>query len=113
MATNSKSKKLIEKNSNTSRKEREPQNSNIVLEKTVSWSTESNISVITKKRSPKVIIQSESIEHRDESVCGDTKHQLLKFICLIVICIIILITFFISLKTYNMVNGLYSYMLVG
>ena len=70
----------------------------------------SNISVITKTTTPKVIIQSESITNNEDIVNQiSNKHLLLKFICFVIMCIILLMTFFLSLKTYNAVNDLSEY----
>lgn len=70
----------------------------------------SNVSVITKTTAPKVIIQSENITNNEDIVNKiSNKHLLLKFICLVIMCIILLMTFFLSLKTYNAVNDLSEY----
>lgn len=78
-----------------------------------SWSwntTESNVSVITKNTNPKVIIQSENvIDNRDCSDQHRDKHLFLKLVCFIVMCMILLITFFLSLKTYNAIIELSDY----
>lgn len=85
--------------------------SNVAIEKAVekkvsSNAQESEISVITKTTNPKVLIQSEAFS---DNLC--TKHQLLRFICMIVMCMIILITFFVSIKTYNLVQELSNYII--
>ena len=75
------------------------------------WNTtESNVSVITKNTNPKVVIQSENIND-DGNISNQIsdKHLFLKLICFIVMCTILLITFFLSLKTYNAVNELSDY----
>lgn len=68
----------------------------------------SNVSVITKTTTPKVIIQSENVNREQLDQIND-KHLLLKLICFIIMCIILLMTFFLSLKTYNSVNELTNY----
>ena len=68
----------------------------------------SNVSVITKTTAPKVIIQSENVNRKQLDQINN-KHLLLKLICFIIMCIILLITFFLSLKTYNSVNELTNY----
>ena len=67
----------------------------------------SNVSVITKTTTPKVVIQSEDITNNDNIL--EDKHLLLKLICFVIMCIILLMTFFLSLKTYNTVNELSDY----
>lgn len=67
----------------------------------------SNVSVITKTTTPKVVIQSENIKSNDNVL--DDKHLLLKLVCFVIMCIILLMTFFLSLKTYNAVNELSDY----
>jgi len=92
-----------------------PSNNTKSTKKTLSWERtvvlDKNISVITKTTSPKVVIQSENVKYADkadESMCN---HKVFQFILAIVMCIIILITFFISLKTYNTLNSLSDYII--
>lgn len=70
----------------------------------------SNVSVITKTTTPKVLVQSENITN-NENILNEIndKHLLLKLICFIIMCVILLMTFFLSLKTYNAVNELSDY----
>lgn len=65
---------------------------------------ESPITVITKTRTPKTIIQSEHINN--ELDIKFNPNNIIKYICLFIMCVIILITFFLSLKTYNILNNL-------
>ena len=67
----------------------------------------SNVSVITKTTTPKVVIQSENVNNNNKVL--EDKHLLLKLVCFVIMCIILLMTFFLSLKTYNAVNGLSDY----
>lgn len=68
----------------------------------------SNVSVITKTTAPKVIIQSENMNEQSLNENND-KHLFLKLICFVIMCIILLMTFFLSLKTYNSINELSDY----
>ena len=70
----------------------------------------SNVSVITKTTAPKVVVQSEDLNN-DHNISNEIKnsHLLLKLVCFIIMCIILLMTFFLSLKTYNTVNELSDY----
>lgn len=72
--------------------------------------TPSNVSVITKTTSPKVLVQSENINN-NENLLNENhdRHLLLKLICFVIMCIILLMTFFLSLRTYNAVNELSDY----
>ena len=81
--------------------------SEVVLEKKVSDNSESGVSVFTKTTTPKVIIQSEKMDE-PEVYQNVKRHNAIKSICLIVMGIIILMTFFLCLKTYNDVNELYQ-----
>lgn len=74
----------------------------------VTSSNGSNVSVFTKSRDPKVIIKSENLNDNCDSIPHQKlcNHKILKFICLIVMCIIVLMTFFLSLSTYNTVSKL-------
>lgn len=67
----------------------------------------SNVSVITKTTTPKVVIQSENVNNNNKVL--EDKHLLLKLVCFVIMCIILLMTFFLSLKTYNAVNELSDY----
>ena len=70
----------------------------------------SNVSVITKTTSPKVVIQSENVSNNSHFLNEiNDKHLLLKLICFVIMCIILLMTFFLSLKTYHAVNELSDY----
>ena len=70
----------------------------------------SNVSVITKTTTPKVVIQSENINNNSRLLNEiNDKHLLLKLICFVIMCIILLMTFFLSLKTYHAVNELSDY----
>lgn len=71
--------------------------------------SDSSVSVITKTTNPKIVIQSENFDGNDQRI--SYKHTLLKFICSIVMCTIILITFFISIKTFDMVKDLAHYII--
>ena len=75
-------------------------------------SSDANVSVFTRTTNPKVIIQSESIGDMCSTIWTSNchRHKLLKFLCLIIMCSIILITFFLSLKTYNIVHELSQYL---
>jgi hypothetical protein len=70
----------------------------------------SNVSVITKTTTPKIVVQSENVSN---DCCflnkTDDKNVILRFICLLIMCIILLMTFFLSLRTYNTVNELSNY----
>ena len=71
---------------------------------------QSNVSVITKTTTPKVVIQSENVSKNEELLNEiNYKHLLLKLVCFIIMCVILLMTFFLSLKTYNEVNELSDY----
>jgi len=72
-------------------------------------SSNTSVSVFTKTINPKLVIESENIEAEHYLKWKRDKHKLLKFLCLIVMCVIILITFFLSLNTYNMVHELSKY----
>ena len=67
----------------------------------------SNVSVITKTTTPKVVIQSENVNNNNKVL--EDKHLLLKLVCFVIMCIILLMTFFLSLKTYHAVNELSDY----
>ena len=80
------------------------------VSKKVIESSDANVSVFTKTTTPKVIIKSENIDSNNTfQNINRSKHKLLKFICSIIMCLIILMTFFLSLKTYDTVNELSKY----
>lgn len=80
--------------------------SEVTIERKTSNNSDSDVSVFTRTTTPKVVIQSEKID--TPQIQNIHKHRIIKSICLIVIGIIILMTFFLSLKTYNNVNELYQ-----
>ena len=92
-----------------------PSNNKKATKKTPSWEwtvvLDKNISVITKTTAPKVVIQSENVKYADNANKNIYDHKVFQFILAIVMCIIILITFFISLKTYNTLNSLSDYII--
>jgi len=81
--------------------------SDVVVEKEVSENPETGVSVFTKTINPKVVIQSGNLENtktcQNQNVCSC---RFLKFVCLMIMSIIVLMTFFLALKTYNIVNEL-------
>lgn len=102
-------KKTKSESSSTKRKSNKVFNN--VTEKKISDSSETSVSVFTKTTNPKVIIQSENVDGNTNSISQNkSKRKIIKFICFMVMCIIILITFFLSLKTYNTVNELSHYL---
>jgi hypothetical protein len=82
--------------------------SEVVTEKKISNDSNVGVSVFTKTTTPKVVIQSEKMDNTGiyQNVC---KHRIIKSACLIIMGIIILMTFFLALKTYNSVNELSDY----
>jgi len=80
--------------------------SDVAVEKRVSNDSDANVSVFTKTTNPNVVINSEDVATYGKQRFH--KHRILKSVCLIVMGIIILMTFFLSLKTYNAVNELYQ-----
>lgn len=110
MVTSQKTKKNPKKTSSLTKNTKTSSASAIVEKRNTSWDSESTVSVITKTTGPKVVIQSEDVGDVTHSYNQKQKDSLLKFICMIVMCAIILITFFLSLKTYNMVSELAHYL---
>ena len=85
-----------------------------IVTKKSSKDEEATVSVFTKTNTPKVILKSEKLNKECDSICWTSlnKHTLIKFVCILIMCLIILITFFISLRTYNIVNELADYILL-
>ena len=81
--------------------------SEVTIERKTSNNSDSDVSVFTRTTAPKVIVQSEKID-TPHIIQNIQRHRIIKSVCLIVIGIIILMTFFLSLKTYNNVNELYQ-----
>ena len=77
-------------------------------------SSDASVSVFTRTTNPKVIIKSENIRDNWEFKWKDSRneHRSLKFLCIIIMCLIILMTFFLSLKTCNTVNKLSEYFML-
>lgn len=81
--------------------------SDVVVEKKTSENSETGVSVFTKTTNPKIVVQSENLENskvcQNQNICSC---RFLKFVCLMIMSIIVLMTFFLALRTYNIVNEL-------
>lgn len=77
---------------------------NTVIEKDTFNPSEPKISVITKTRKPKVIIQSEEINNENYTKQYKWENEIL----IIIILIIVLATFLLSITNYNMLSELIS-----
>lgn len=86
----------------------------IVTDKNQTINPETNVSVFTKTTNPKVVIKTENFENNWNNYSNKNydKHKILGFACLIIMCIIILATFFLSMHTYNTVNELAEYIML-
>ena len=86
--------------------------SEVVVEKTKADHLENGVSVFTKTTNPKVVVQSENVDSSvlfgNQNIFG---HRFLRSICLIILAVILLMIFFLTLKTYNTVNELYFLLL--
>lgn len=82
--------------------------SQVVIEKNETDNLGTGVSVFTKTTNPKVVVQSEKV---NDSVCLNNqnicKHRFLKSVCMVILAIILLMMFFLTLKTYHTVNELY------
>ena len=90
------------------------ENSGVVVTEKNDKTIEGDVSVFMKTTKPKVILESESLNGKCHTLlqkhyCG---YRVLRFLCFIILCIIVLMTFFLALKTYNMVNELTNYILI-
>lgn len=105
-------KEKLRKNPISKKKEKEVSTPSVVEWKKFNNSSETNVSVFTKTTNPKIIVKSENVKNDyDISYQNWNKHKLLKFICGMILCIIILMTFFLSLRTYNIINELSYYIM--
>ena len=91
--------------------EKDSRSSSSIQEEEIEHTSKNGVSVFTRTTSPKVVIQSENVNHNLLTPNLD-KHQILKICCLIIMSIILLMTFFLSLRTYNAVNELSEYILL-
>jgi hypothetical protein len=98
--------KKIWKNTENKRTTRKIWSVKIVTDKNQTKTPEANVSVFTKTTNPKVVIKTEKVENDWNNHLCKNKHKALKFFCFIIMCIIMLATFFLSLQTYNTVNKL-------
>ena len=97
------------KNNQVSRRNSKKESvSEVVVEKKISDNSDANVSVFTKTTSPKVVVQAEKMENFEFNQ-NIYRHKILLSACLIIMGIIILMTFFLALKTYNNVNELSDY----
>lgn len=97
------------KNNQVSRRNSKKESvSEVVVEKKISDNSDANVSVFTKTTSPKVVVQAEKMENFEFNQ-NIYRHKILLSACLVTMGIIILMTFFLALKTYNNVNELSDY----
>jgi len=103
--------KAKEKNNVISKKtENKHKKTDSIAKRDIKNISENNVSVFTKSINPRVIIKSEDMDQKPNLLIQNMdKHQILKVCCLIIMCIILLMTFFLSLKTYNTVQELSDY----
>ncbi len=80
--------------------------SEVVTEKKLSNDSTPSVTVFTKTTTPKVVVQSEDANCCAPYVHHSQTYRIFKSICLIVLWIIILITFFLNLKIYHTINKL-------
>ena len=80
----------------------------VAVEKKLSDNSDANVSVFTKTTSPKVVVQAEKLGNFGFNQ-NIYRHKILLFACLIIMGIVILMTFFLALKTYSNVNELSDY----
>lgn len=102
------------KNSANKKNTKKSWTTKIISDKKQTNTPETNVSVFTKTTNPKVVIKTEKLEN-DWNGClckNQNKHKIICFFCFIIICIIILATFFLSLQTYNIVNKLAEYIML-
>ena len=104
--TVSKSKKSSKVKASTRSSKKETV-SDVVVEKETSENPETGVSVFTKTTNPKIIVQSENLENtkvcQNQNICSC---RFWKFVWLMIMSIIILMTFFLTLRTYNIINEL-------
>lgn len=88
--------------------------SSVVTEKKHSDNSEANVSVFTKTTSPKIVVKSENLKNNDNMFLWQkqNKYNMLILFCFIIMCIIILATFFLSVQTYDTVNKLAEYIIL-
>lgn len=88
--------------------------SNVSTNKKYTEHPETDVSVLTKTTNPKVIINTEDIKNGRNNLSWkkQNKYDILIFFCFIIMCIIILATFFISLQTHNIVKELSDYIIL-
>lgn len=106
--------KRQKKTSTTKKTSQKIWTSAVVTEKKHADNSEANVSVFTKTTNPKIIIKSENLKNNDNVFLWQkqNKYNMLIFFCFIIMCIIILATFFLSLQTYNTVNKLAEYIIL-
>lgn len=99
---------------NSKRISKESWDSDVIVTKKSVKTPENDVSVFTKTTNPRVVVKSENLNDEwnislQKCCC---KCKVLKFLCFAIMCIIILMTFFLALKTYNTVNELANYILM-
>ena len=92
------------KNSPKSRVSKKETVSEVITEKKLSNDSTPSVTVFTKTTTPKVVVQSEDTNCYTPYVHHSQTYRIFKSVCLIVLWIIILMTFFLNLKIYQIIN---------
>ena len=67
---------------------------------------ESNVSVFTKSTNPKVVVWAEKLNEKSLYYSKLCSWKIMKLVFMVVMSILLIITFFVSLKTYHIVEHL-------
>lgn len=92
------------KNSPKSKVSKKETISEVITEKKLSNDSTPSVTVFTKTTAPKLVVQSEDANCCTSYVHHSQTYRIFKSVCLIVLWIIILMTFFLNLKIYQMIN---------
>lgn len=68
--------------------------------------TESNVSVFTRSTNPKVVVWAEKVSNEKSCCNRQCSWRIIKFVFMVVMSILLIITFFVSLRTYHIVENL-------
>ncbi len=81
-------------------------NESEVIENVKKEPTESNVSVFTRSTNPKVVVWAEKVNNEKSCYNRQCSWRIMKFVFMVVMSILLIITFFISLRTYHIVENL-------
>ena len=81
-------------------------NKSDVVENIKKGQSESSVSVFTRSVNPKVVVWAEKVNNENLCCNRQCSWKIIKFVFMVVMSILLIITFFVSLRTYHIIENL-------